>query len=149
MTDKEQIIIDGVDVSECVHYEDLSCTSFRDSCGYPLDCKDFFFCNYKQLARKTQECEELKEENQKLEMQLCNEYGERDDYNIPCKMIRDLDYGLQKEIEENDKYLKALERIEYEATEKLKALEADTDTYGCLMKILNIINEVKRETLNE
>lgn len=58
--DKEPIMIDGVDVSECVHYEDLSCTAFRDSCGYPLDCKDFFFCNYKQLARKTQECEELK-----------------------------------------------------------------------------------------
>lgn len=58
--DKEQIIINSVDVSECVHYEDLSCTAFRDSCGYPLDCKDFFFCNYKQLARKTQECERMK-----------------------------------------------------------------------------------------
>lgn len=60
MTDKEQIIIDGVDVSGCVHYEDLSCTAFRDSCGYPLDCKDFFSCYFKQLARKTAECEELK-----------------------------------------------------------------------------------------
>lgn len=66
----------------------------------------------KQLARKTQECEVLQEQNQKLQMQLCNECGERDDYNIPCKMIRDLDYWLQKEIEENDRYRKALEEIE-------------------------------------
>ena len=66
---KEQIIINSVDVSECVHYEDLSCTAFRDSCGYPLDCKDFFFCNYKQLARKTQECEQKDKELKELKRQ--------------------------------------------------------------------------------
>lgn len=134
MTDKEQIIIDGVDVSECnfLHVEGI-CTS--DS----YFCEGHINCYFKQLVRKTQECEnykkravcfkdvnkqlgykyltikqkceELKEENQKLEMQLCNDCGERDDYNIPCKMIRDLDYGLQKEIEENDRYRKALEDI--------------------------------------
>lgn len=59
MTDK-QIIIDGVDVSGCEHYEDLNCFAYRDSCGYPLDCKDNSNCYYKQLKRKEQECEELK-----------------------------------------------------------------------------------------
>lgn len=59
MTDK-QIIIDGVDVSGCEHYEDLNCFAYRDSCGYPLDCKDNPNCYYKQLKRKEQECEELK-----------------------------------------------------------------------------------------
>ena len=61
MTDK-QIIIDGVDVSGCGHYEDLNCFAYRDSCGYPLDCKDNPNCSYKQLKRKKQENEELKEE---------------------------------------------------------------------------------------
>lgn len=146
MTDKEQVIIDGVDVSECLFYQinfeedhDVKikhfCSNWHNSCESINNSN----CYFKQLARKTQECEqykkravcfkdvnkqlgykyltikqeceELKEENQKLEMQLCNDCGERDDYNIPCKMIRDLDYGLQKEIEENDRYRKALEDI--------------------------------------
>ena len=53
MTDK-QIMINGVDVSECEHYEDLSCFAYRDSCGYPLDCKDNDNCYYKQLQREKQ-----------------------------------------------------------------------------------------------
>ena len=58
--DDKQIIIDGVDVSGCGHYEDLNCFAYRDSCGYPLDCKDNPSCYYKQLKQKEQECEELK-----------------------------------------------------------------------------------------
>lgn len=58
MTDK-QIIIDGIDVSGCKYYDDLDCYAERDSCGYPLDCKDNPKCYYKQLTRKKQECEEL------------------------------------------------------------------------------------------
>ena len=113
MTDK-QIMINGVDVSGCKEY----IWALSHVCNLVNGRTDKFECNYypncyfKQLARKTQECEELKEENQKLEMQLCNECGERDDYNIPCKMIRDLDYGLQIELEENARYRKALEEIE-------------------------------------
>lgn len=62
MTDKEQIIIDGVDVKGCKYYLHNS----HKSCGEGLvDCegKD---CLFKRLARKTQECEELKEENKRL-----------------------------------------------------------------------------------
>ena len=99
----------------------------------------------KRLARKTQECEELKEENQKLEMQLCNECGERDDYNIPCKMIRDLDYGLQMELEENACYRKALEGIE--------GIAKNFGSYAAwqeqrINKILDIINKAKGEECN-
>ena len=57
----KQIIIDGVDVSGCKHYDDLDCYAQRDNCGYPLDCKDHPNCYYKQLKRKEQECERLKE----------------------------------------------------------------------------------------
>ena len=58
-----------------------------------------------QFQFKEQECEELR-------MKFCSECGERDDDNIPCKMIRDLDYYLQKEREDNDRYRKALKDIQ-------------------------------------
>ena len=100
----------------------------------------------KELAHKTQECEELKEENQKLEMQLCNNCGERDDYNIPCKMIRDLDYGLQKEIEENDRYHKANQEIEEVCMEDTRTFADGTQVrYDSLDEILDIISKAKGE----
>lgn len=57
MTDKKEIIIDGVDVSGCVLFENAD-----NEMGCALTCcggckgKD---CDYKQLQRKTAECEEL------------------------------------------------------------------------------------------
>lgn len=69
MTDKE-IIIDGVDVSEC---EKLGETIDGITCGLGKRirfaneiitkhnlCKNNPNCDYKQLKRKEQECEELK-----------------------------------------------------------------------------------------
>lgn len=50
---------------------------------------------------------------------------------------------LEVKEQECDRYLKALERIKYEATEEMKDLEADTNAYGCFMEILDIINKVK------
>ena len=71
MTDKEEIIIDGVDVSKCEGI-DLSLhplakckfLKFKTSDGgiAGIWCFDHTKCNFKQLARKTQECEELKKE---------------------------------------------------------------------------------------
>ena len=57
MTDK-QIIIDGVDVSECPYYihKDGSCSSHDCEC---VKCVHNV-CFYKDYKRKEQECEELK-----------------------------------------------------------------------------------------
>ena len=60
MTDK-QIIIDGVNVAGCEDY------GYRGKAGYwchyyDEPCTDCSNCYYKQLKRKEQECEELKEE---------------------------------------------------------------------------------------
>ena len=52
-------------------------------------------------------------------------------------MIRDLDYGLQKEIEENDRYRKALEEIE-EYIKNFKEIDLFED-------IKDIINKAKGE----
>lgn len=64
---KEQIIIDGVDVSGCLFYqsnfeEDYDvrikhfCSNWHNSCESSNNSN----CYFKQLARKTQECEQLK-----------------------------------------------------------------------------------------
>lgn len=60
MTDK-QIIIDGVDVSKCEHNYDKKLGEYSACNLYPppLNCKRHPNCLFKQLARKTQECEEL------------------------------------------------------------------------------------------
>lgn len=160
MTDKKQIITDGVDVSR---YTYVVCKA---------TCKNTD-CYYKQLQRKTQECEalktlakkyladyfevnkkyeELKEENQRLEMQLCNDCGERDDYNIPCKMIRDLDCGLQMELEENARYRKALEKIAKIVAQDRNikdiyfintCLESGRVAYDIQQQIIDIIDKAK------
>lgn len=65
MTDKERIIIDGVDVSECeqITYK----KSLNPMCGNTwFCCYGRENCYFKQLARKTQECEELKDTLSKL-----------------------------------------------------------------------------------
>ena len=56
MTDKEQIMIDGVDVSGCEYlkYDKIGCSA--DDCY----CR-WNDCRYKQLACKTQECEQKDE----------------------------------------------------------------------------------------
>lgn len=68
MTDKE-IIINGVDVSKC-EYRDwrnfCCCNNSKENEGEERvtgrgGCKYNPNCHYKQLARKEQECEELKE----------------------------------------------------------------------------------------
>ena len=87
MTDKEQIIIDGVDVSECIFLdivnERLWCDNVnisaigKSQCPY-VDCFKNPDCYYKQRARKTQECEALKKRNKDNERFYLNQYAKKD-----------------------------------------------------------------------
>lgn len=64
----DEIIIHGVDVSEC---EYLRKCILPDNIGCKIDdflCHDKPNCYFKQLARKTQECEELKKELRELKL---------------------------------------------------------------------------------
>ena len=70
MADKKEIIIDGVDISECEHLTEIE-GCWLSTCDYLKYkgnltnklCKYNHNCYYKQLARKEQECEELKKAN--------------------------------------------------------------------------------------
>ena len=79
MTDK-QIIIDGVDVSGCRYYDDRD--GYCDACKDDIDGDSFTKCMYeddcyyKQLKRKEQECEELKEEKAYTDM-ACEQFEQQ------------------------------------------------------------------------
>ena len=102
MTDKEQIIIDGVDVSKCKDYHPKN----RFTCHpYICNCHQKPNCYFKQLARKTQECGELKayaqrQENQREEYykeylklsQKCEKYEQALD-DIEEAFEYDIEYG--------------------------------------------------------
>lgn len=93
MTEKQEIIINGVDVSGCdfLAKEDIYnsysgvTTAYKGQCGCSDDemCKDHRNCGYKKLARqlqrKTQECEQKEKEllsNEKIINKLMKEVDE-------------------------------------------------------------------------
>ena len=118
MTENSPIIISGVDVSKCENYSPkCRFTCFPHICN----CHQKPNCYFKQLARKIQECEELKE-------QYCNGL---DEYKI-CRTLQDVSYY-------RDRAEQKLNRIEdYCKEQNLKA-----DYTACV--VLNIIDEVKDE----
>lgn len=95
MTDKEQIIINGIDVNKCEYFKDGMCYAECDLEGYTdWECKDAELsnCYFKQLARKMQECESLKEEIKILQDNFdtatrdCND--RIDDLKDECKELK-------------------------------------------------------------
>ena len=126
MTDKEKIIIDGVDVSKCYRYQKK--TGYCKGAFKPEElpfCENFD-CLFKQLARKTQECEKLKEENQELRNSLSGS----------------LMFRFTSQDKEVARYRKALEEIE--------GIAKNFGSYAAwqeqrINKILDIINKAKGE----
>lgn len=134
ITDKEKIIIDGVDVNECAYF-DYENEGTKECYAYSNEC-EANNCYFKQLARKTQECEELKEEYTELKLENKELY----------RILADL-----KEVRKlKDRYRKALDDIEQELKEDIycESQECGCDDFEeCLRctkdQILNIINKVK------
>ena len=91
MTDK-QIIIDGVDVSECKHFKIGTCLAdylltdmdFSEAkCGL---CKD---CDYKQFKRKEEECEELKKKIKYMEEYIKTVENSRNEFEKENKFLKE------------------------------------------------------------
>lgn len=126
----KEIIIDGVDVSECYgktpyknDYGQVQCKCFRflsdDNETYLLGiCEQHPYCHYKQLKRKEKECEELKN---------C-------DKTLIYKQARN-------NFEKLNKYKQALQEIK-DKVEYLQRFQSEYD-YVDLNCILQIISEVE------
>lgn len=65
MTDKKEIIVHGVDVSECEKLAPYNGYDEETKCN-PSCCQNSPNCMFKQLKRKEQECEKLKKVNSEL-----------------------------------------------------------------------------------
>lgn len=139
MTDKKQIIIDGVDISECKYkFQNKEkfngkpyCLCFNELCedlSFVCDHNCQIYEDCKQLARKTAECEKLKE------------YIEANKATGICETC------THKALLENDRYRKALKEIEKILKDEI--CEECPGKEGCKAgckehQCLNIINEAK------
>ena len=105
---KEQIIIDGVDVSECVSFDKLNGQNIccyedtrEDKIPFANFCVENKDCYYKQLARKTHECEKMKYYLNKIRHEELSSLDiEWDEYIAECRctdysnIITYVEYGL-------------------------------------------------------
>lgn len=153
MTDKEQIIIDGVNVYGCVQFIQEE----EDCCNLGGSCKGWPNCYYKQLKRKEQECKKLN--NKIIDM---NSIIEDAAINLGNKdfTLYDLPFEIKKLSQEcenlkaEEKYLKqccqkageelAKHSFEYDGKEKnlvVQAIELN-EKYEKLKKALEEIEEV-------
>lgn len=173
MTDKEQIIIDGVDVAGCKYFN-----RFRNIChnkNLCCDCEKNQDCYYKQLQRKTQECEqkekellsnekiinklmkevdELKQECEKLKNQVDEDYNY---YTTELKTLRDIISNKEKRNAAlflmSNRYRKALEEIEKYTRKQFcdNCEDIGSTEYNChceyceYQEYFDIINKAKRQ----
>lgn len=162
---KKQIIIDGVDVSECEYYnkDDKTCREVNGN--YDTDICEFDKCEnsncyYKQLKSKEQECEELKKiineaKNSKLDLKRQNEELQKENERLREEREKAKNYNLEygqlliKATNKNNKLSKTITEIKEIAKENIRIadLEGLNGVYrrGLATQILQKISEVENE----
>ena len=151
--DKEQIIIDGVDVSGCISFDkdnEYNICCYEDTRGdkilFANFCVENKNCYYKQLARKTQECKEIFAKTYQMWMYyIASGLNNASDLNIQylledlgkvTKMLAELcnikdntlNYYAGQALGETNRYRKALEKIEKELKE---GVYCESQECGC------------------
>lgn len=116
MTDKEQTMDDGVDVAGCKYFN-----RFRNIChnkNLCCDCEKNQDCYYKQLARKEQECEELKKGYAELTKIVSPYMDDFTGYNEelggfdPILCVKELFQQLAHKMQENEELKEYAQRQE-------------------------------------
>lgn len=142
MTDKEQIIIDGVDVSECVSFDKLNGQNIccyedtrEDKIPFANFCVENKDCYFKQLIRKTQECEALKSESFTMNSLIIEQEEEIDRYRKVLEKIEECINNLKKQ--------DILTFPDFSLQENCKVIMKQCNEG--YRQILNIINKAKGE----
>lgn len=157
MTDK-QIIIDGVDVSGCERhcsdnyntpnmcYSDMT-RGYRQCNPKENQCDFYIVSIEKQLARKTQECEELKKQLDEQVKTASSRYSELNTaWNNRCKKYDD----DLKQLARCRKALDEIEEIIDNDDWRYCPLDNREDCHGnTYLKILDIISKAKGASDNE
>lgn len=142
MTDKKEIIIDGVDVSGCEYYDQGIC-NIPDVIETYDSCIDKGACYFKQLQRKEKECEEVS--NEIVELNVKYETV----VNLAKKNADANEYCLQELEKENQKLKQALDEIEKMIESIITDCDPITPNYRLnqindrAYDILDIINKAK------
>lgn len=150
MTDKEQIIIDGVDVSRCVFYQ-IEANKLHPKAQYcgsmrNIFCEDEPNCYFKQLARKTQECKKLN--NKIIDM---NSIIEDAAINLGNKdfTLYDLPFEIKKLSQECEELKERLDRTEEDLKYQcVDCMNVKSDRYRkALEGIEKVINNILNSCL--
>lgn len=162
MTDK-QIIINGVDVSECTYSKigkyNKYCEQDLYDDGTPVfTCDECTNCYYKQLKRKEQECEELKKELHQIFKEkdglhlIIDRLLEASGYDTNTASAEDFEdvyENMRYEKQQLDQYKQALAEIKEIAEENIRIadLEGLNGVYrrGLAEQILQKISEVEND----
>ena len=123
----EKVMIDGVDVSECLHYRGEMCCNEEE---LSLDCVKNKSCFYKQIIQLKAENERLKEKHKKLTCQILEISALNKTLVDACKNCDDI-----------ISYRKALEEIR-EIAENNMNCEGEKLPCPQSQDILDKINEV-------
>lgn len=144
MTDKKEIIIDGVDVSKCRYFRPGSALTCSRRYGGACDNKySNELCYFKQLQRKEKECEEVS--NEIVELNVKYETV----VNLAKKNADANEYCLQELEKENQKLKQALDEIEKMIESIITDCDPITPNYRLnqindrAYDILDIINKAK------
>lgn len=148
MSDKEKIIIAGVNVSKC---EYVCNTAFGNiGCKLPFNeeihCCNIPNCYYKQLQRKEQECEELKKQlMQKSEVDMFFNTPIEGWSNDPCGICphKAENEELKKEIINKNEKIKELRFSVSDLTNRLCYLNAEKSFR--IVDLEQTLDEIEKE----
>ena len=119
MTDKEPVMIKGIDVSKCRYFCIYDETCRDENIGHIVRpaCKNVPDCYFKQLARKAQECESLNKRASSLE-EIADDLQQRNHHLT--QECEELKAYAQRQENQREEYYKEYQKLKQDLLLKIK-----------------------------
>ena len=137
----KQIIIDGVDVSGCEYHSLNKNNCSLCSLSNNLICSYKPFCYYKQLKRKEQECEELKEQNNQFDNGINEQFSKIVELEGRNNLLKQILTEIKEIARKNYKTEEELFKIRHSRLPKF-SMGALNGRHNLASEILQKISEV-------